>query len=233
MAVRPYRQVKKGFQITRTLLIIVFMIAFTTSGAKFSHSNEPITLRNPCQQSEGIGSVFYNFRNLYVYYAFFSKSIEGKNRAVYPEPLTFENFNAQVLKTIQKNFSSCLKNADGTEKSIIVVPPDSPDHWDQRIHDPRDLTLWIQKRQIDIPEAEGAVQPVTVINMFFYRPNVSYKNARLPMLNNSSFQYYPHKIGNSKISQKLEGYLQLFLAPQTSPVPIPSDEGRKPRMDTK
>lgn len=220
------------FQITQSLLFIVFVSTFVTVGAKFSWPNEVIAQGNSCQRNDGMGSVFYNFRNLYVYYAFFSKSIEENGGVSYPKPLTFESFNSEVLKTIHATFSNCLKNSDGTEKSIIVIPPDYPDHWDQRIHDPRDLTIWINKRQISIPEIEGASQPVAIIEMFFYRPDVAYKNARLPMLNNSSFQYYPHVIGDAKISQKLQANLRLFLAPHASPVPIPKDEGRNLRMDS-
>jgi|GEM_PF-2713141 len=159
-----------------------------------------------CDQPDDIGSVFYDFDTLIIWYVDFMRRAETE--ANFPEQLKYENFNANLLEAVKKNFALCLRTADGSEKPIVVIPPlqikmpDKSEYDPKLIHDPKSLTILIRGDYALGPKGFGHVQ------FFIYRPEVSHKLARLPLSNNSTITVLPSQGGPEILNKRLESFFR-------------------------
>ena len=214
-------------------IAIALLIVFLAISATFTYADSIDKQPEACNQNENIGTVFYNFRTLYIWYAYYP-SIDIQKKHEFPEPLKFINFNRRLLAAIRKNFGNCLKNADGSEKPIIIIPTidelSSQPHLEKIlnekvqpesgvIHDPKDLTIFV-----DVSYGLSHKNLLASVFMFFYRPDVSYKPARLPLGNNSLRTSFVLNNANNEIPT---GLANLFsrIAPVKALLHPPGDDG--------
>ncbi|MDP2206689.1 MAG: hypothetical protein Q8K65_10340 [Alphaproteobacteria bacterium] len=212
-------------------VMAVFLLATVVFSPEVK-AEHPVS-QNPvvCDQSVGIGEVFYNFEKLYIYYAFFPDMGQQK-RPEFPEPLRYENFNARLMDTIKANFGACLKTAQGGDKPIIVIPPAeiSGVGWDNHkqrrdlvhhaIHDPKDLTIFINVSSYQVyPPRSPEVEDYGQAMFYIYRPEVSHKLARLPLLNNSGMLTFFPRLGEDELEAQLAGFFKRIRPARTANPP--------------
>src|SRR5690606_16865844 len=102
--------------VVLTLLLLTMLVP-----VQLSWAGDKEKFPTACDQNESIGSVFYDFDAIYIYYVgFMSQEAIGVD---FPEALKFENFNAKLVEAIKKNFSLCLTTETGAVKPIVVIPP--------------------------------------------------------------------------------------------------------------
>ena len=162
-----------------------------------------------CDQSEELGSVFYDFDTMFIFYVGFMYSSDDP---AFPEALKFENFNANLVQAIKTNFALCLKTAEGKDKSIIVIPPHGQestiDYREamERIHNPRNLTLLITGNYFPKHEIADGVRGFGNIFSYWYRPEISEKLYRLPIGLIGGTLNLPPLNGKNSIEKSLDSF---------------------------
>jgi hypothetical protein len=159
-----------------------------------------------CDQQNGIGSVFFNFEKLIIFYVDFpSKGNEMFNDL--PSLLKYKTFNDLLIDTIKKSFSQCL-GAYGEEKPIIVIPPFSVRATGEKkldlnaIHDPKNLTVLIRVNYEPHILRSPSNEEYGQVLFFLYRPEASEKLSRLPLANNSGMMTFFPSDGDQRLKEK-------------------------------
>lgn len=189
------------------LAAMLAAILFPASSSLAEVREKPLVA---CDQNESIGSVFYDFDALYIYYAGFMSV--GDRSANFPEELKFANFNAKLIEAIKKNFALCLKTAGGEAKPIVVIPPhhikmpEKPKYDPKMIHNPKNLTLVITGDYFTETEIAPGVKGSGHIFSYWYRPEVSDKHSRLPIGLIGGVLRLPPLNGTRSIEGRLETF---------------------------
>lgn len=189
-------------------ILLTLIALFLAAPALAEEKNRPPVA---CDQNENIGSIFYDFDKMIIYYVDF---MELSDQPGFPEALTYEKFNNRLLESVKRNFSLCLTDADGKDKPIVVIPParmrmsyqEHKRYNPERIHDPKALTLLVRGNYLPnyevAPDAEGLGYVLT----FWYRPEVSYKEARLPLGNSMDLLTLPPRDQLGKLEHDLNAF---------------------------
>ena len=200
--------------ILSTLVITFIALLFPTAVHAQKTERPPVA----CDQNEGIGSVFYDFDAIYIYYPRFMQNTE--NDPGFPDELKFDNFNTRLVMEIKKNFALCMKDENGIEKPIIIIPPfqirknfteqeKAADKVNQlEIHNPRNLTLMVRgEYSLNAEFVDGAKGFGRLIS-YWYRPEASYKLSRLPLSATSEFVVLPPHDDDQRIKNALDGFFE-------------------------
>jgi hypothetical protein len=192
--------------ITTTVLLL--MALFMPITPAVADDDQPVA----CDQSEDIGSVFYDFDTLIIWYVDFMGHQERKPG--FPEALKYENFNPKLVEAVKKNFALCLKTADGKDKPFIVIPPfqvkisGKPEYDPTLIHNPKHLTILIRGGYFPQYEFTPGMKGFGNMQFFMYRPEVPHKLARLPLGNNSGVINLPLQTGSEDWEKTLNGFFK-------------------------
>jgi hypothetical protein len=190
-----------AFLLASTILVL--------SWPSLSYAEKKERPLTACDQSEELGSVFYDFVTMFIFYVGFMRSSDDPQ---FPDALKFDNFNANLVQAIKTNFALCLKTAEGKDKSIIVIPPHGQestiDYREamERIHNPRNLTLLITGNYFPQYEIARGVKGSGHIFSYWYRPDIPNKHYRLPIGFIGGVLKLPPLDGSRSIEERLETF---------------------------
>ena len=165
-----------------------------------------------CDYNKGIDEVFYNFDKIIVLYGPFPNK-EYEKAQDYPDALKYDYFNKRLLETINKNFASCLKNEQGIEKKIDVIPPPLQRNLQQKkeveeVYDPKNLTIFIEVEYMPGHSMTPGIEEYGHIFFFMYRPDIAYKAARLPAPNKSGIATFFPGRGDKTLENQLNALFE-------------------------
>lgn len=186
------------------IFVVFFSALFLVSFSKHAFSL--------CNHKEGTGAVFYNFDELIVYYVDFPRP------GLIPpdsEVLQFDKFNARLLTALKESFGTCLKTSLGVEKPISVIPPLYMRSGErglslnpERIHDSKNLTIVMRVSYVGYPPRPSGVEDFGQASFFLYRPEVSHKQARIPVpFNSGMITFFPRK-GDTELTRWFDGFFR-------------------------
>lgn len=195
----------------------------------------------PCNQHDpySVGSIFYDFDALIVYYRDFMGLAGSPEQAEkFPKILKNKTFNDRLLKEIKKNFALCLKTADGKDKPIYVIYEHPlgdegcdgkaiicKPSFDQRqmTRDPRNLTLILRGHYVPVYEIAPDINGIGYIQSYWFRPAASYfAHEPWPSSVNTLTVSLPPLNGIQTIEEILGNYFFPYLVPARA-YPMPSD----------
>ncbi|MFN7114244.1 MAG: hypothetical protein ACK4PK_07765 [Alphaproteobacteria bacterium] len=202
-----------------------------------------------CDQNQGIGSVFYDFDALIVYYSTFMTS-SPRQDSKFPQALRHDVFNARLIEKIKENFSLCLKTKEGKQKPIYVFFLQSPPDMDTRgmncddqsvicrnassekihemIENPKNLTLVLRGDYSPQQEIASGVMGTGFIYTYWYRPETLYKSLGFSNNVDGSIVVLPPLNGMQSIEERLKAFFEAL-----SPRKVYSDYKPPGMGDTK
>lgn len=207
--------------------------AFVESLAKTQGKKEKPLL--DCNQYDigSLGSIFYDFDALIIYYRDFMWLAGSHWHAKeFPEALKNKTFNDRLLKAIKKNFSLCLKTPDGKDKPIYVIytRPLGNEGCDgdtikcepsyeqkEMTRNPRNLTLILRGHYAPTYEIAPGIKGIGYIHSYWFRPEASYfKHQPWPSTVSIVTSFLPPVNGIQTVEEALESNFFPLLVPRKS-----------------
>jgi len=196
MAINSNKQSYTGVLQVTFIVLAFFSCVLTVSRTPIAQVKQEKQLT--CQDKDGIASVFYNFKKLYIAYIGFRYPDPNdlhpdlRSKLQFPEILKYDNFNKRLIEEIKINFKNCLKNELGLDKQIIIIPPsnyiknyeeqiETNKKIESEIHDPNNLTILIRVIYVPGVQLSAGKKEYGQAMYFIYRPEAPDKSSRLPL----------------------------------------------------
>lgn len=206
--------------------------AFVKSSAKTQDKKERPLL--DCKQYDmgSLGSIFYDFDAMIIYYRDFMYFGSYPGQKNFPNILKNKTFNERLLKEIKKNFALCWKTADGKDKPIYVIYQwtSGDEGCDgntiicqpsrkqiEMTLNPRNLTLVLRGHYFTTHEIAPGSKGGGYIQGYWFRPEASYfKHQPWPSISTIDTALLPPVNGIQTVEEALESNFFPLLVPRKS-----------------
>jgi hypothetical protein len=180
-------------------LVIIFLFTFMSSVSFAADTKSGL-----CDQSVSTGAIFYNFNRIIVLYN--GPTPADEEMPGYPDPLKFDQLKQMLESSLKKTFGECLILADGKEKQISFIRLFGARSIED-IHDPDNLTVVFHLAYFKGVTVSPKGEEVGVASYFIYRPEVSWKDGRIPLSENSAVTILYPAEGDQKLRSSLVKFM--------------------------